>query len=179
MALAGSKIPFPQALLGPPHACLASPPSSSRPSCPPSSLPCLAVARLSPSLLIPSPPCPSAPAPAPLSPSPLPPPPPPRSSLRPPLPLTAVPPLPLRLLPQVRKQILSAEVGYFHLHSKGVEWVFVDHPSYPRPGGMYADAYGPYGDNIVGARMMKGWYWKGGGGSQICSGGMFYTCDDV
>ena len=33
--------------------------------------------------------------------------------------------------------------------SKGVDWVFVDHPSYPRPGGIYADAFGVYGDNQV------------------------------
>ena len=27
--------------------------------------------------------------------------------------------------------------------------MFVDHPSYPRPGGIYADQYGVYGDNQV------------------------------
>uniref|UniRef100_A0A7R9Z6Q7 Starch synthase, chloroplastic/amyloplastic n=1 Tax=Chlamydomonas euryale TaxID=1486919 RepID=A0A7R9Z6Q7_9CHLO len=49
----------------------------------------------------------------------------------------------------VRKQIGPyAEVGYFHQRVKGVDFVFVDHASYPREGGMYADAYGPYGDNI-------------------------------
>ncbi len=26
------------------------------------------------------------------------------------------------------------EVGYFHLHRDGVDWVFVDHPSYQRQG---------------------------------------------
>ena len=26
------------------------------------------------------------------------------------------------------------EVGFFHLHRDGVDWVFVDHPSYQRPG---------------------------------------------
>ena len=26
------------------------------------------------------------------------------------------------------------EVGYFHQHSEGVDWVFVDHPSYHRAG---------------------------------------------
>jgi hypothetical protein len=30
-----------------------------------------------------------------------------------------------------------------------VDWVFVDHPSYPRPGGLYADEHGVYGDNQV------------------------------
>jgi starch synthase len=39
------------------------------------------------------------------------------------------------------------EVGYFHHKSRGVDYVFVDHPSYPRPGGFYADANGAYGDN--------------------------------
>ena len=39
------------------------------------------------------------------------------------------------------------EVGFFHHVSRGVDYVFVDHPSYPRPGGFYADANGAYGDN--------------------------------
>lgn len=48
----------------------------------------------------------------------------------------------------VTKQIGEyAEVGYYHAPVQGVDFVFVDHPSYPRPGGMYADQYGPYGDN--------------------------------
>lgn len=48
----------------------------------------------------------------------------------------------------VRKKIGEyAEVGYFHQKLKGVHWVFVDHPSFPRPGGMYADSFGAYGDN--------------------------------
>ncbi|KAG2500469.1 hypothetical protein HYH03_002036 [Edaphochlamys debaryana] len=41
----------------------------------------------------------------------------------------------------------NAEVGYFHQQIKGVDFVFVDHPSYPRPGGLYADVNGVYGDN--------------------------------
>jgi len=53
-------------------------------------------------------------------------------------------------LPQVRINIMGAEVGYFHHIHKGVDWVFVDHPSYPRPGGLYADEHGVYGDNQVG-----------------------------
>ncbi|GLI71524.1 hypothetical protein VaNZ11_016750 [Volvox africanus] len=40
-----------------------------------------------------------------------------------------------------------AEVTYFHQQIRGVDFVFVDHPSYPRPGGLYADAHGVYGDN--------------------------------
>ncbi|GFR41537.1 hypothetical protein Agub_g2250 [Astrephomene gubernaculifera] len=48
----------------------------------------------------------------------------------------------------VRVQLLGhAEVGYFHAQIRGVDFVFVDHPSYPRPGGLYADAHGVYGDN--------------------------------
>lgn len=48
--------------------------------------------------------------------------------------------------------MLGAEVGYFHHTSRGVDWIFVDHPSYHRPGGLYADVHGPYGDNQVGPR---------------------------
>ena len=47
-------------------------------------------------------------------------------------------------------EVLGTEVGFYHHRSKGVDWVFVDHPSYPRPGGIYADAFGVYGDNQVG-----------------------------
>jgi hypothetical protein len=32
---------------------------------------------------------------------------------------------------------------------QGVDYVFVDHPSYPRPGGLYSDQFGEYGDNQV------------------------------
>lgn len=42
-----------------------------------------------------------------------------------------------------------AMVGYFHQQIKGVDFVFVDHPSYPRPGGLYSDQHGVYGDNQV------------------------------
>jgi hypothetical protein len=41
------------------------------------------------------------------------------------------------------------QVAYFHEQIKGVDFVFVDHPSYPRPGGLYSDANGVYGDNQV------------------------------
>lgn len=44
---------------------------------------------------------------------------------------------------------MGAEVTYYHYSHKGVDWVFVDHPSYPRPGGLYADEHGVYGDNQV------------------------------
>ena len=51
---------------------------------------------------------------------------------------------------KVRKKIGPyAEVGFFHSNIKGVDFVFVDHPSYPRAGGIYSDAFGPYGDNQV------------------------------
>ncbi|KAI4337976.1 hypothetical protein L6164_016335 [Bauhinia variegata] len=39
------------------------------------------------------------------------------------------------------------EVGFFHEYRKGVDWVFVDHPSYHRPGNPYGDNYGGFGDN--------------------------------
>ena len=52
--------------------------------------------------------------------------------------------------PKKKAHVLGTEVGFYHHRSKGVDWVFVDHPSYPRPGGIYADAFGVYGDNQVG-----------------------------
>ncbi|KAG2432682.1 hypothetical protein HYH02_006667 [Chlamydomonas schloesseri] len=45
------------------------------------------------------------------------------------------------------KLLGHAEVGYYHQQIKGVDFVFVDHPSYPRPGGIYSDTNGVYGDN--------------------------------
>ncbi|XP_076943488.1 soluble starch synthase 1, chloroplastic/amyloplastic-like [Bidens hawaiensis] len=39
------------------------------------------------------------------------------------------------------------EVNFFHEYRKGVDWVFVDHPCYHRPGNPYGDIYGPFGDN--------------------------------
>mmetsp|Transcript_36244 Transcript_36244/g.80653 ORF Transcript_36244/g.80653 Transcript_36244/m.80653 type:complete len:615 (-) Transcript_36244:1049-2893(-) len=48
---------------------------------------------------------------------------------------------------ETRVKIWTAEVGYFHQNIKGVDYVFVDHPSYIRPGGLYADQFGVYGDN--------------------------------
>lgn len=39
------------------------------------------------------------------------------------------------------------EVGFFHEYRTGVDWVFVDHPSYHRPGNPYGDENGAFGDN--------------------------------
>lgn len=51
--------------------------------------------------------------------------------------------------PKKRIACHGTEIGFYLHQSKGVDWVFVDHPSYPRPGGIYADQYGVYGDNQV------------------------------
>lgn len=50
---------------------------------------------------------------------------------------------------QVTADILGTTVGFSHHSSKGVEWVFVEHDSYNRPGGLYGDESGVYGDNQV------------------------------
>ncbi|KAE8725361.1 Soluble starch synthase 1 [Hibiscus syriacus] len=39
------------------------------------------------------------------------------------------------------------EVAFFHEYKNGVDWVFVDHPSYHRPGNPYGDSHGAFGDN--------------------------------
>ncbi|KAL5736915.1 hypothetical protein ACOSP7_031369 [Xanthoceras sorbifolium] len=39
------------------------------------------------------------------------------------------------------------EVSFFHEYREGVDWVFVDHPSYHRPGNPYGDINGAFGDN--------------------------------
>ncbi|KAM7504879.1 hypothetical protein LguiB_003783 [Lonicera macranthoides] len=39
------------------------------------------------------------------------------------------------------------EVSFFHEYRAGVDWVFVDHPSYHRPGNPYGDIFGAFGDN--------------------------------
>ncbi|XP_021729114.1 starch synthase 1, chloroplastic/amyloplastic-like [Chenopodium quinoa] len=39
------------------------------------------------------------------------------------------------------------EVAFFHQYRDGVDWVFVDHPSYHRPGNPYGDSFGAFGDN--------------------------------
>ncbi|XP_024995253.1 soluble starch synthase 1, chloroplastic/amyloplastic isoform X3 [Cynara cardunculus var. scolymus] len=41
----------------------------------------------------------------------------------------------------------EASVDFFHEYRAGVDWVFVDHPSYHRPGNPYGDIYGAFGDN--------------------------------
>ncbi len=48
---------------------------------------------------------------------------------------------------QVSADILGTTVGFSHYSSKGVDWVFVEHESYDRPGGLYGDESGVYGDN--------------------------------
>ncbi len=50
---------------------------------------------------------------------------------------------------QVTADILGTTVGFSHYSSKGVDWVFVEHESYDRPGGLYGDDSGVYGDNQV------------------------------
>ncbi|KAL4204766.1 hypothetical protein AMTRI_Chr01g111450 [Amborella trichopoda] len=39
------------------------------------------------------------------------------------------------------------EVAFFHEYKEGVDWVFVNHPSYHRPGNPYGDNFGAFGDN--------------------------------
>lgn len=39
------------------------------------------------------------------------------------------------------------EVAFFHEYKAGVDWVFVDHSSYHRPGTPYGDTRGAFGDN--------------------------------
>ena len=39
-------------------------------------------------------------------------------------------------------------VRFFHARSEGVDWVFVDHPAFQRPGTPYGDAKGPFPDNL-------------------------------
>lgn len=39
------------------------------------------------------------------------------------------------------------EVAFFHQYKARVDWVFVDHPSYHRPGTPYGDTRGAFGDN--------------------------------
>ena len=45
--------------------------------------------------------------------------------------------------------LLGTEASFYHHRDKGVDWVFVEHPSYHRAGGLYGDSYGVYGDNQV------------------------------
>jgi Starch synthase catalytic domain len=48
---------------------------------------------------------------------------------------------------QVNVDLDGCEVGYYHKVVDGVDFVFVDQSSYRRPGGMYGDGNGVYGDN--------------------------------
>ena len=48
---------------------------------------------------------------------------------------------------QTSAVIDEVEVGYWHERAGGVDFVFVDHPSFLRPGGLYGDQNGVYGDN--------------------------------
>ncbi|RZC56493.1 hypothetical protein C5167_015346 [Papaver somniferum] len=41
----------------------------------------------------------------------------------------------------------TQEVQFYHEYKAGVDWVFVDHPAYHRPGNPYGDVHGAYGDN--------------------------------
>lgn len=60
---------------------------------------------------------------------------------------------------QLKVPVLDVEVGYHVQQSKGVDWVFVDHPSYLRPGGIYGDQDGVYGDNQVNTRQQSAYSW--------------------
>lgn len=40
------------------------------------------------------------------------------------------------------------EVGFFHQYKDGVDWVFIDHTSFHRPGTPYGDHNGAFGDNL-------------------------------
>ncbi|KAK9802897.1 hypothetical protein WJX73_003216 [Symbiochloris irregularis] len=45
-------------------------------------------------------------------------------------------------------EILGTPISYYHLHERGVDWLFVDNPGcFQRPGGLYGDTAGTYGDN--------------------------------
>jgi starch synthase len=48
---------------------------------------------------------------------------------------------------QITAEVDEVKFGYHHKVDDGVDFVFVDHPSFQRPGGLYGDAKGNYGDN--------------------------------
>jgi hypothetical protein len=54
-----------------------------------------------------------------------------------------------RARPDLQVTVTLDEVtfGYHHKLDNGVDMVFVDHPSFIRPGGLYGDKNGAYGDN--------------------------------
>lgn len=70
----------------------------------------------------------------------------------------------------------GVDVTYHLLQLKGVDFVFVGHPSYQRPAGLYADEHGPYGDNQVGGGGVLGplawalWQLPGGGVGSLSMG---------
>ncbi|KAA6428602.1 MAG: soluble starch synthase [Trebouxia sp. A1-2] len=61
---------------------------------------------------------------------------------------------------EVSADILGTTVGFSHYSSKGVDWVFVEHGSYDRPGGLYGDESGgvyPPGTFSM-LQLPKEWY---------------------
>jgi hypothetical protein len=48
------------------------------------------------------------------------------------------------------------EVGFWHVHRDKVDYVFVDHLSYHRPGNPYGNRIGPYADNLFRCRGREG-----------------------
>eukprot|EP00892_Ulva_mutabilis_P008623 jgi/Ulvmu1/6132/UM027_0110.1 len=48
---------------------------------------------------------------------------------------------------RVAPELDDIKVNFFTKYLDGVDFLFVDHPSYRRPGGMYGDENGVYGDN--------------------------------
>ena len=50
---------------------------------------------------------------------------------------------------QLSTEILGTPISYYHLPQKGVDWIFVANECYQRPGGLYGDKHGVYGDNQV------------------------------
>lgn len=64
---------------------------------------------------------------------------------------------------QLQVDILGNEVRFHHYRGKNVDWVFVDHVSYKRPGGLYGDAFGTYGDNqVLRAKFVESLHWASG-----------------
>lgn len=48
---------------------------------------------------------------------------------------------------ELSTEILGTPISYYHLPQKGVDWIFVANECYQRPGGLYGDKHGVYGDN--------------------------------
>ena len=51
---------------------------------------------------------------------------------------------------QLSINVLGTDVSFWHLHERGVDWLFVRNSSFQRSGGLYGDQHGTYGDNQVG-----------------------------